>query len=55
MFKEQELILKDFNQFIQYLYVYLFKEQGTVYNNLRPDRIAGLKALDPNHCRKPTI
>ena len=28
--------------------------QGTVYNNLGPDRLAGPKALDPNYCRQPT-
>ncbi len=25
--------------------------QGTVDNNLGPDRLAGPKALDPNYCR----
>ena len=29
--------------------------QGTVDNNLGPDRLAGPKALDPNYCRQPTI
>ena len=29
--------------------------QGTVYNNLGPDRLAGPKALDPNYCRQPTL
>ncbi len=29
--------------------------QGTVDNNLGPDRLAGHKALDPNHCRQPTL
>ncbi len=24
--------------------------QGTVHNNLGPDRLAGPKALDPNYC-----
>ena len=28
--------------------------QGTVDNNLGPDRLAGPKALDPNHCRQQT-
>ncbi len=27
--------------------------QGTVDNNLGPDRIAGTKALDPDYCRQP--
>ena len=29
--------------------------QGTVDNNLGPDRLAGPKALDPNHCRQSTL
>ncbi len=29
--------------------------QGTVDNNLGPDRLAGPKALDPNYCRQPTL
>ncbi len=29
--------------------------QGTVDNNLGPDRLAGTKALDPNYCRHPTL
>ncbi len=29
--------------------------QRTVANNLRPDRLAGPKALDPNYCRQPTL
>ncbi len=29
--------------------------QGTVDNNLGPDRLAGTKALDPNYCRQPTL
>ncbi len=29
--------------------------QGTVYNNLGPNRLAGPKALDPNNCRQPTL
>ena len=28
---------------------------GTVDNNLGPDRLAGPKALVPNHCRQPTL
>ena len=28
--------------------------QGTVDNNLMPDRFAGPKALDPYYCRQPT-
>ncbi len=28
--------------------------QGTVDNNLGPDRLVGPKALDPNYCRQPT-
>ena len=28
--------------------------QGTVDDNLGPDRLAGPKALDPNSCRQPT-
>ena len=29
--------------------------QGTVGNNLGPDRLAVPKALDPNYCRQPTL
>ena len=29
--------------------------QGTVDNNLRPDRFAGQKAEDPYYCRQPTL
>ncbi len=29
--------------------------QGTVDNNLGPDRLAGPKGLDPNYCRQPTL
>ncbi len=29
--------------------------QGTVDNNLGPDRLVGPKALDPNYCRQPTL
>ncbi len=29
--------------------------QGTVDNNLRPDRLAGPKALDPNYSIQPTL
>ncbi len=29
--------------------------QGTVDNNLGPERLAGPKALDPNYCRQPTL
>ncbi len=29
--------------------------QGTLDNNLEPDSLAGPKALDPNHCRQPTL
>ncbi len=29
--------------------------QGTVDNNLWPDRLAGSKALYPNYCRQPTL
>ncbi len=29
--------------------------QGTVDNNLGPDRLAGPKALDPNYSRQPTL
>ncbi len=29
--------------------------QGTVDNNLGPDRLEGPKALDPNYCRRPTL
>ncbi len=29
--------------------------QGTVDNNLGPDRLAGPKALDPIYCRQPTL
>ena len=33
----------------------LIKPQGTVNNNLGPDRLEGHKALDPNYCRQPTL
>ena len=29
--------------------------QGTVDNNLGPDRLAGPKALGPNYCKQPTL
>ena len=29
--------------------------QGTIDNNLGPDRLVGPKALDPNYCRQPTL
>ena len=29
--------------------------QGTVDNNVGPDRSSGPKALDPNYCRQPTL
>ena len=29
--------------------------QGTVDNNLGPDRLAGPEALDPKYCRQPTL
>ncbi len=29
--------------------------QRAVDNNLGPDRLAGLKALDHNYCRQPTL
>ncbi len=29
--------------------------QGTVDNNLGPDRLAGPQALDPNYCRQSTL
>ncbi len=29
--------------------------QGMVDDNLGPDRLAAQKALDPNHCRQPTL
>ena len=29
--------------------------QGTVDNNLGPDRLANPKYLDPNYCRQPTL
>ncbi len=35
--------------------VILLLPQGTADNNLRPDRLAGQKAVDPNHCRQPTL
>ena len=31
------------------------KPQVTFDNNLGTDRVAGLKALDPNHCRQPNL
>ncbi len=29
--------------------------QGTIDNKPGSDRLAGLKAIDPNHCRQPTL
>ena len=49
------------NQF-QFRYQTLFNlsiirlsPQGTVDINLGPDRLAGPKALDANHCRQPIL
>ena len=36
-------------------YIIRLIPQGTVDNNLGPDRLAGQKALDPNYCRQPTF
>ena len=33
----------------------IYLDQGTVDNNLGPDRIAGLKALDPNYCKQSIL
>ena len=33
----------------------MFLPQGTVDNNLGPDRLVGPMALDPNYCRQPTL
>ncbi len=33
----------------------LLVTQGTFEINLGPDRLAGPKALNPNHCRQPTL
>ncbi len=40
-----------------YLLGYIIRviPQGTVDNNLGPDRLAGRRALDPNYCRQPTL
>ncbi len=32
-----------------------FIPQGTVDNNLGPDRLSGPKALDPDHCKKHSL
>ncbi len=37
------------------IFVKSMQSQGTVDNNLGPDRLAGPKALDPNNCRQPTL
>ncbi len=38
------------------LYTYIrVIPQGTVDNNLGPDRLAGPKAVDPNYCRQLTL
>ena len=39
---------------ITYTYIRVIP-QGTVDDNLGPDRLAGPKALDPNYCRQPTL
>ncbi len=43
--------------FIQRKYAFLIRliPQGTVDNNLGPDRLVGIKALDPNYCKQPTL
>ena len=38
-----------------YIFVKSMQSQGTVDNNLGPDRLAGPKALDPSYGRQPTI
>ena len=40
--------------FIKYKLIIRLIPQGTVDNNLGPDRSAGPKALDPNYYRQPT-
>ena len=48
--------LSKLNRQAQYLYLFVrITPQGTVDNNLGPDRLAGPKALDPNYCRQPTL
>ncbi len=37
------------------VYIKRLIPQGTVDNNLGPDRLTGPKALDPNYCRQPTL
>ena len=53
----QNSVMK-YNISISYLVLYHIIRlipQGTVDNNLGPDRLAGPKALDPNYCRQPTL
>ena len=65
-----ERVCEYFNKIIFYILLYqiklctnstLFKNiirvipQGTVDNNLGPDNLAGLNALDPNYCRQSTL
>ena len=48
--------LSKLNRQAQYLYLFVrITPQGTVDNNLGPDRLAGPKALDPNYCRQPRL
>ncbi len=42
-------------KYLNFMSVYIIIRQGTVDNNLGPDRLAGPKALDPNYCRQPTL
>ncbi len=51
--KLSNIILKTI--YLSYLIIIRLIPQGTVDNNLGPDRLAGPKALDPNYCRQPTL
>ena len=46
------LWIAEFEQIFNTIRVIL---QGTVDNNLGPDRLAGPKALDPNYSIQPTL
>ena len=45
------------SDFLEYMMIGVIRvtPQGTVDNNLGPDRLAGPKDLDPNYCRQPTL
>ncbi len=51
-FKLEMIIPISYNSYVHYIRLL---PQGTVDNNLGPNRLAGPKTLDPNHYRQPTL